>query len=32
VVVKDMEGKTQTTVPGKELVNKIKAMVSAGPR
>jgi len=29
VVVKDMEGKTQTTVPGKELVNKIKAMLLA---
>jgi len=29
VVVKDMEGKTQTTVPGKELVNKIKAILLA---
>ena len=32
VVVKDMEGKTQVTIPRPELVNKIKAMVSAGPQ
>jgi len=32
VVLRDMEQKTQVTIPRTELVNKIKAMVSAGPR
>jgi histidyl-tRNA synthetase len=32
VVVKDMEGKTQTTVPRQELVNKIKAMALTSSR
>ncbi len=32
VVLKDMEQKTQATVPRQELVNKIKAMVLAGSR
>jgi histidyl-tRNA synthetase len=32
VVLRDMEQKTQTKVSRQELVNKINAMVSAGPR
>jgi len=32
VVLRNMEQKNQVTIPRQELINKIKAMVSAGPR